>query len=205
MSMDSVIALFNTHQDIILQYRYLILMCVLVLEGTATMLATGALIATGFFDVVPALFVCIFAEIVDGFIWYSVGYIFGSKPIDWFIRNSPGRQAFMAAIRKHADRSAGLVVLLVKMTYSITNATLVLVGSLKYDVRRFAVVNVIGSIGWAALLLSLGYSFGHTALAYLPGLRLIGLTVFFVIVSVIALLLLKHFGDVLIRRVRRAS
>ena len=76
-------------------------------------------------------------------------------------------------------------------------------GSLKYDIRRYAVCNVIGSIGWAAMLLSLGYFFGHTAFVYLRQFRAVGLTVFFVICSVAALVALKEFGNVFLKRVRR--
>jgi membrane protein DedA with SNARE-associated domain len=165
MTIDSFTALFATHQEAILQYRYAILLLVALFEGTGTMIATGAMIATGFFNPFYALVACTIAEIIDGFIWYTVGYYFGATPIEYFIRNSPARQAFMAAIRRHSDKSAGLVVLLVKMTYSVTNATLILIGSLKYDLKRFAVFNIIGSIGWATMLLSLGYVFGQAALA----------------------------------------
>ncbi len=205
MTIDSFTALFATHQAVILQYRYALLMLVVVFEGTATMIATGTLIATGFFNPAYALAVCVLAEILDGFIWYTVGYYFGATPIEYFIRNSPGRQAFMAAIRRHSDRSAGLVVLLVKMTYSVTNATLILIGSLKYNLKRFTFFNVIGSVGWATMLLSLGYVFGQAALAYLPAFRVVGVTVFFVICGVVTLIALKYFGDTLIRRVRGAK
>ena len=202
MTTDTIIAFFTTHQATILEYRYVFLFILQLLEGTVMMITAGVLIAAGYFSPVTAFIVCSIAENLDGFLWYSIGYYFGSKPIDWFIRNSPGRQAFIAAMRRHSDRSAGLVVLFVKMTYSITNATLVLVGSLKYDIRRFAFYNFIGSLGWAALLLSLGYTFGHAALAYLPVLRHIGVGVFFIIVSVVALLVLKYIGDLLLKRVR---
>ncbi len=203
MSIDSFTALFSTHQEVIFQYRYAILLLVSIFEGTATMIAAGAMIATGFFNPLYALAVCTVAEIINGFIWYTVGYYFGAIPIAFLVRNSPGRQAFMAAIRHHSDRSAGLVVLLVKMTYSVTSATLILIGSLKYNLKRFAFFNILGSIGWTMMLLSLGYAFGQAALAYLPTFRLIGVTIFFILCSVGVLFVLRYFGDTLMRRVRR--
>jgi membrane protein DedA with SNARE-associated domain len=205
MTVDSFIALFSAHQAVILEYRYVILFVATFLEGTATQIATGALIAAGIFDPVYAFVSCTIAEVLDGYLWYTVGYYFGAKPIEYFIRNSPARQAFMGAVRKHSERAAGLVVLVVKMTYSVTNATLILIGSLRYDIKRFSLFNAVGSFGWTIILLSLGYSFGHAALAYLPMFRLVGVTVFFVVCSVVALLALKHFGDTLIRRVRRSE
>lgn len=203
MITDSLSALFATHQAVIFQYRYAILLVLATLEGTVTMITAGAMAAAGIFQFPYALAVCTVAEIIDGFIWYTVGYYFGAKPIDYFIRKSPARQAFMTAIRKHSDRSAGLVVLAVKLTYSVTNVTLILIGSLKYELKRYAVYNVIGSIGWAAILLSLGYSFGHAAFRYLHAFRTLGLTVFFVIASVAALVLLKEAGNLFIKRVRK--
>lgn len=202
MNIDSFTALFISHQEMLLHYRYAILLLVVIFEGTATMVATGAMIAAGIFNPLYAFLVCSLAEFIDGFVWYTVGYYFGATPIEYFIRNSPGRQALMATIRRHSDRSAGLVILVVKMTYSVTNATLILIGSLKYNFKRFAFYNAVGSFGWAAMLLGLGYVFGQAALSYLPALRTFGVTVFFILCAVIALFVLKHFGDMLIRRVR---
>ena len=200
---NSLSTLFASHQAVILEYRYAILLVIALFEGTGTIITAGALTAAGIFEWPYVLAVCTLAEIFDGYLWYSVGYFFGAKPIEYFTRNSPARQAFMAAVRKHSDRSAGLVVLAVKLTYSITNPTLILIGSLKYDIKRYSFYNLIGSIGWAAILLSLGYTFGRTAFNYLREFRTAGIIVFIIICSVVALLALREFSDVLIKRVRK--
>lgn len=203
MIVDSFTALFATHQEVILAYRYPILLVVALIEGTGTMIATGALVAAGVFEWPYALLTCTIAEILDGFVWYSVGYFFGARPIEYFVRKSPARQAFMAAIQHHAERAAGAVILAVKMTYSVTNPTLILIGSLKYPVKRYAVYNIIGSVGWATMLISLGYFFGHAAAHYLRAFRWVGLTVFIVVCSGIALIILKESGNRVLARVKR--
>ncbi len=198
-----VVDLVVQHQETLLHYKYAILLGVAFFEGTVTMITAGVLIASGVFWWPIALLVCTIAEIVDGFVWYSVGYFFGSKPIDYFIRNSPARQAFMAAVRKHSDRYAGLVVLAVKLTYSVTNPTLILVGSLKYNFKKYTVFNLIGSLGWAAILLSLGYTFGRAAFDHLRQFREAGFAVFLVLCSALALLALREIGVLYIKRIRR--
>lgn len=198
-----LVTLFTAHQATILQYRYIILFAVALIEGTGTMITAGVLIAMGIFEAPLALLVCTMAEIIDGFLWYTVGYFFGATPIEYFVRNSPARQAFMAAIRRHSDRYAGLVVLAVKLTYSVTNPTLILIGSLKYDIKRYTIFNIIGSVGWAAILLSLGYAFGKTAFIYLREFRVIGITVFVTMCSIIALIVLKESGNFFIKKVKK--
>jgi membrane protein DedA with SNARE-associated domain len=187
--------IFTNHHETIMHYRYLVLFLFATFEGTITMLTAGGLAAAGILNWPIALGICAFAEIVDGFFWYWVGYNFGAKPIDFFVRNSPARRAFVDAIKHHANRAAGLVILAVKMTYSVSNPTLIFIGSLKYKLSRFAIFNVIGSIGWAAMLLSLGYFFGQAAFYYLGFFRQAGLAVFFIIASLFALLVLKESGN----------
>ena len=92
-------------------------------------------------------------------------------------------------------------MLAVKMTYSVSNPTLILVGSLKYDIKKYSVVNLIGSIGWAAMLIGLGHAFGKTAFYYLGMLRRAGFIVFFIVASLVALVILKESGNLALSRI----
>ncbi len=195
--------LFNAHQVFMMDHRYLILFLLATFEGTITMITAGGLIAVGILSWPYALLICILAEIIDGFFWYSVGYHFGAKPIDYFVRNSPARQAFVDAVRHHANRAAGLIILAVKMTYSVTNPTLIFIGSMRYRLRNFAFFNIIGSIGWAGILLSLGYFFGQAAFYYLKAFRSAGVGVFFVISALLVLVILKESGNLVLGRIRQ--
>ena len=181
--------------------KYLLLFVIGTFEGTGTMLAAGAMTAAGWFSAGPALAVCMIAETAGGFLWYGIGYFAGGATVNRLTRTSPAGQAFMERLRRHSEKSAAWVVLLVKLTYSVAVPTLIFVGSLKYDIKKFAAANVVGSIGWVLMLFGLGYAFGKPAVKYLPVFRQFGTVALVVIVVIITLWIIKSIGTVVMRRV----
>lgn len=181
--------------------KYLILFVIGTLEGTGTMLAAGALTAAGWFSPWPALAVCMVAETVGGYLWYGIGYFAGGSVIDRFTHTSPVRRAFMERLRHHSERSAAWVVLLVKLTYSVTVPTLIFIGSLRYDLKKFSAANLVGSIGWVLMLFGLGFAFGKPAVRYIPLFRQAGTVALVVIVVIITLWIIKSIGNAVMRRV----
>ena len=44
----------------------------------------------------------------------------------------------------------------------MTIATLIMAGSLKYDIKKFSLYNFVGSVGWVCMVLFTGYFFGQS-------------------------------------------
>lgn len=201
--MNDVTALLAAYRDVLFEHRYIILLAVTVFEGTWTVLLAGVLSATGFFVLPFALISCIIGETIGGMMWYAIGYFFGGRSIDWMVRNSPTKKALLASVRKHTERATGLIVFLVKVTYSITTPTLILVGMLKYDIRKYTIINFIGSVFWATMLIGLGYFLGDRAREYVPVLKTVGHAVVTGTLIVLAGLAVHRFGRIFLKRVER--
>ena len=48
------------------------------------------------------------------------------------------------------------------MTLSLTVATLIMAGSLKYNIKKFSLYNLLGAAGWVVTTLAVGYFFGES-------------------------------------------
>jgi len=188
-----------------LEHRYLILLAVTSLEGTWSILAAGTLTAAGFFAVWPALLVCILGEVLGGFLWYGVGRLVGVNVIERFMHGSVVRRALLDRIRQHSERTAWLIVILVKLTYSATVPTLILIGSLRYNLKRYALANAIGSIGWVAMLFWLSFGVGKPVVQYLSSLRAVGLIVGGLVFGGLALWGLSIAGAKVLRRIQEEA
>ena len=160
--MEPVLNFLQTHFPIIVSHPYLFLFLGSAIEGMNTMILGGFLVSTGFVLLVPLLFIFIAGETINGTIWYFVGYFAGSKPIDKWGRSKPRSEKVINIVQKYFEKYSGRAILLTKFTFSLTIATEIMAGSLKYNFRKFSIYNFIGSSGWVCMTLFTGYFFGQS-------------------------------------------
>lgn len=199
-AINAVSGAIEAHFPSLLEYRYLILLIATSLEGFNTMILAGFLISIGTLSLIPAFFVCLAGEIFNSFMWYGVGYWAGAKPIDWFVRNSPRKKRFVQRIRSYLEKYTGRIVLLMKLTYSVTIPVMIMTGSLKYNLKKFTLYNVIGSIGWVIMMFSIGAFFGEGFKHYARYFVDLSYLVVFIIAVLVFIGLVEHFGKVLMER-----
>ncbi|HXK40501.1 MAG TPA: VTT domain-containing protein, partial [Candidatus Paceibacterota bacterium] len=102
------------------------------------------------------------AYTINGYIWYTVGYFAGAKPIDkWGRKDKKGRK-IIEKVEEYFNKYSGRAIIITKFTFSLTIATLIMAGSLKYDLKKFTFYNFIGSVGWVVVTLFVGYFFGQS-------------------------------------------
>lgn len=135
------------------------------------MILGGFLVSTGFILLLPIFFLFLLGEIINSYIWYFVGYFVGSKPIDRWGRSKPKSAKVISTVEKYFEKYSGRAILITKFTYSMTIATLIMAGSLKYDIKKFSLYNFIGSIGWVCMTLFTGYFFGQSYKLFAPYLK----------------------------------
>ncbi len=173
----------------LIEYRYLLIFLAACIEGFSTMMVAGFLLSTRSVSLVPTFLVLVAGEIANGFLWYAVGYWGGGRAIDWLLRHSRRQRQLVDRVRAYMERYTGQAILFAKMTFSVTVLTQVLVGSTKYPTRRFAIFNIIGSIGWVALILALGFFFGTGYTAIFGYLKSFSHLLLFVVITVVVVLL----------------
>ena len=150
---------------LIIEYRYLILIPLSIIEGPIVAFAAGALAPLGYFNVyVLAAFFLVMDMAKDAF-YYSLGYWGGrSGWAHWLLGKIGIKTEHLEGIRELWETKPGRTMFIGKLSYGIAATFVVLAGTVKMSIKKF--------FGWGAVvamtqywaLLALGYFFG-TALA----------------------------------------
>lgn len=160
--MEQFLSFLQINFPVLFSHKYLFLFLGSAIEGANTMILGGFLASTGFVSLLALFFLFILGETINGYIWYCVGYFAGSKPIDKWARSKPRSEKVINTVQKYFEKYSGRAILITKFTYSMTIVTLVMAGSLKYDIKKFSLYNFIGSVGWVCMVLFTGYFFGQS-------------------------------------------
>lgn len=160
--MEVFLIFLQSNFPILFSHKYLFLFLGSAIEGANTMILGGFLASTGFVSLLPLFFLFILGETINSYIWYFVGYFAGSKPIDKWARSKPRSEKIINTVQRYFEKYSGRAILITKFTYSMTIATLIMAGSLKYDIKKFSFYNFIGSVGWVCMTLFIGYFFGQS-------------------------------------------
>ncbi len=169
--MENVIHLFESSFPTIVEYKYLLLFLGSIFEGLNSMVLGGFLVSVGTIKLVPILFIFTAGYVLNGYLWYTVGYFAGAKPIDKWARKDKKGRKIVEKVEEYFHKYSGRAIIFTKFTFSLTIATLLMAGSLKYNLKKFSLYNFIGSIGWVALTLFVGYFFGQSYKFFIEYLR----------------------------------
>ncbi len=129
------------------------------------------MVSIGSLAFLPVFLLCILGETLNGYAWYYVGYFAGAKPIDKWGRTKPRSRKVIERVQWYFERYSGRAIVFTKLTWSLTIATLIMAGSLKYNLRKFSLYNFLGSTGWIFLTFFVGYFFGQSYKFFLVYLK----------------------------------
>jgi membrane-associated protein len=196
--MNHVLEFIQNNFPFLLEHKYLFLFIATSLEGFNTVLVAGFLVSIGALNLVPTALISLAGEVLNSTIWYAIGYWGGAKPIEWFIRKSPKKRRFMEQVQHYVHEHTGKFMMIIKLTYSITTPALLLIGSTKYNFKKFTLYNIIGSIGWIIITISIGYFFGQGYKLYAEYLKDLSYLIIFAVVSIIVVILVERFSGSLV-------
>lgn len=160
--MQDLLNFIQNHAPYLVTYRYLFLFLGGMIEGLNTLVLAGFIASIGqakLYIIIPLLIV---AHSINGYLWYAVGYFGGSKSLDkWGYRNKLSAQV-INTIHNYFEKYSARAIMFAKFTFSLEIATLIMSGSLKYDLKRFSKYNFLGSVGWVSMAVLVGYFFGQS-------------------------------------------
>src|SRR3989344_3724670 len=160
--MEAVLQFLETSFPVLIAHKYLFLFLGAMVEGLNTMVLGGFLVSIDTIKLLPTFLLFILAYTINGYIWYAVGNFAGAKPIDkWGRKDEKGRK-IIEKVESYFNKYSGRAIIITKFTFSLTVATLIMAGSLKYNLKKFSLYNFVGSIGWVAVTLFVGYFFGES-------------------------------------------
>jgi len=143
--------------------KYAIVFILCIVEGPVVMITSGFLYRLGQFDLVPLYFALMSGDFVADIGWYGVGR-FGAKPIlhrfGKFLNITP---EIIAKIEKRFKTYQNKILFISKITmgFGFALATLIVAGMLRVEFKKYVLLNLFGGFVWTALLLLVGFFFGH--------------------------------------------
>lgn len=189
--MNALLVFIQNHAPYLIDYKYCFLFLGGMLEGMNSLVLAGFLSSVGaikLYFIIPLL---ILAHGLNGYIWYAVGYFGGAKALDrWGHRNKISHQV-IGRINDYFSRYSGRAILFAKFTFSLEIATMILSGSLKYNLKKFTKYNFLGSAGWVVMAVFVGYFFGRSFKLFSVLMKNFSLLLIFLTGAIVILYLIK--------------
>src|SRR3989344_130847 len=160
--MENVLQFIQDNLPFLFEYKYTFIFIGAAIEGMNTTILAGFLASVASISLWPAFFICLVGEVINGFAWYAVGYYAGAKPIDKWGRKDKKSRKIIEKVEEYFKRYSGRAILFAKVTWSLTIATMITAGSFKYDLKRFALFNFMGSVMWIGMVFFVGFFFGQS-------------------------------------------
>ncbi len=189
--MEALFDLIQNNIPWLIEYKYVFFFIGSTIEGFSTMVLGGFLASVGDLNKTLLFFVMSVGYILNGFIWYLVGLVGGATALDkWGHKHKISHDVIDRASMYFNQHSAKAIIL-TKFTFGFTIAIMIMAGSFRYDLKRFFLFNGIGSLGWAALTMGIGYFFGESLKLLANAVKNFTLFLLFLIAAVVALYLIK--------------
>lgn len=179
-------------------YKYFFLFLGALTEGMNSLVLGGFLASVGQAKLYFLLPLFIAGHIINGYFWYGVGFWGGSKSIDRWGRKDERSRKVIETIENYFKRYSGRAIMFAKFTFSLEIATLIMSGSLKYNLKQFSRYNFYGSLGWVGITVAIGYFFGESFQLFYSLLKNFTLALVFlggamVLVYLLSLLFKKYY------------
>lgn len=189
--MENFLIFIQQNAPYLIDHKYLFLFLGGAIEGMNTLVLGGFIASTGQVKLHLLLPLLAAAHTLNGYGWYLVGYLGGAKSLDkWGHKNKISHQV-INKIEEYFKRYSGRTIMFAKFTFSLEIATMILCGSLKYDLKKFSKYNFYGSAGWVGMTVFVGYFFGQSFKLIFNFLKSFTLFMLFLAAAVILIYILK--------------
>lgn len=180
-------------------YRYVLIIPITIIEGPIVMVLCGFLLRFGTFDLIPLYGALTLADLIGDIVWYCVGRFWGIPFVKrfgkFFSITERTLERVSALFHKHHNKI--LFISKITMGFGFALVTLITAGLSKVPFKKYLLFNVSGQLVWTAILLGVGYSFGHIYTSIDKGFR----DVAFVALIIIAIVAIYGFGKYISKRI----
>lgn len=157
--------------DLILQYRYWILIPLSFVEGPIVAFFAGTLAAAGYFNIYALGAFFLVRDVVVDLLCYWVGYL-GART-RWIMRllaRIGVTEEHLEEVRALWQRNPGKTMFLSKLSYGVAAGFIVVAGLVRMDLKKFITYGALIAFLHYGVLLVVGYFFGASFGATLTGL-----------------------------------
>lgn len=164
--------------QLILTYRYVILVPLALFEGPVVSFTAGILVATGFLDPLVSFAILLLADLVRDVAYYEIGRSGRHRP---WVRRFAGRIGVgdeQFAMVRHLWLAHGAeTMLLSKLAYALSPPLLVTAGLVGMPLQRFVGLAMTVTVLQYGLLMALGYYYGNAVGVVTDILQFVGLAI----------------------------
>jgi len=129
--------------------------------------------------------------VLNGFAWYLIGLFGGATTLDKWGHKHKISHDVIDKVSMYFNQHSGKAIILTKFTFGFTIAIMIMAGSFRYSLKKFFLYNSIGSLGWAALTMGVGYFFGEGLKLLTDAVKNFSLFIVFLALAIAALYLIK--------------
>lgn len=177
-------------------YGYLAVFIFTLLEGEVVVSLAGFIAAQGYLSLPTVIGVAILGAIVGDHAFFLFGRYRGKR----FIACRPRLEEKVAHVHRLVERYRDAIVIGSRFMYGFRTILPIAIGTSDISLRRFFVLNTIGSVIWGVFFASGGYLFGHVIQQFLGNVRKAEK---FIILGVILGVVLTHLILFVRRRIIR--
>lgn len=155
-----------THIDIaqwLLNFKYLILFPLIVVEGPVTVITAGVISSLGFLNFFLVYIIAVFGDLVGDSLYYVAGR-FGRRWLDRWGRFIGMSKERLEKMETHFQDHGGKTLIAGKLSHAVGAIVLVSAGIAKIPFRKFIIFNFWATLPKTLILLLIGYYFGNTIL-----------------------------------------
>ena len=188
--------------DLLLQYRYVLIVPVAVVGGPPFSILLGFIVRFSALLFLPTYLSLILGEIIGDVAWYWIGYHFGERFIRRFGKYVSITDEHVDTMKKMFSKYQTKILTISKLTTGLGFAPIVLftAGMSRMSFRKYLEINVFWQFIWSLLLLGIGYFFGNIYIQVGNGFQQAELVVVFVILFLCAAGFAKYVRDRVIKK-----
>ncbi len=160
--------------DWLINYQYLIVLPVAIIEGPVLALICGFLLKMGYFSFWPLFFLLMFGDLASDIYWYCIGYFGGRRLVLRFGKYFSLTEENLAVAEKIYHRHYIPILFLSKVTmgFGFAIGIVAVAGITKLPFKKYMLVNIIAQPIWTVTLLAAGYYLGHFYSVFSKGFEL---------------------------------
>ncbi len=147
--------------DLILQYRYWILIPLSFIEGPIVAFIAGTLASGGYFNIYALGAFFLARDVIVDLIMYSIGY-WGrhTRFVQWLLKKFGVTDREMEDIKILWNKNAGKTMFFSKLSYGVAAAFIVVAGMVEMPLKKFVFYGFVIAVLHYGTLLVLGYYLG---------------------------------------------
>jgi membrane protein DedA with SNARE-associated domain len=148
---------------LILQYKYLVMVPLIPFAQPLVGMVAGLLARLGLMELWVVYVVLVTVALAGDIMWYWVGYHWGERFVGRFGRFFAVTPGHVESVKHIFNRYHAPILLVSKVTngFGLAIVTLFTAGLTRIPFGRYMLLNTVGELVWAAMIVAIGYFFGE--------------------------------------------